>query len=70
MLPSIVYSDRKTDAGKKNAVNKYFAFNALLHVWCNKCVFIMFYYSNKIKYSLVQVLLYLCVVYRASFTFL
>ena len=31
MLPSIVYSDRKTDAGKKK-VNKYFAFNALLHV--------------------------------------
>ena len=53
-------------------VNKYLALNALLHiyVWCNRCVFIMFYYSNKIKHSLVQVLLYLCVVYRASFTFL
>ena len=29
----------------------------------------MFYYSNKIKHNLVQVLLYLFVVYRASFTF-
>ena len=29
----------------------------------------MFYYSNKIEYILVQVLLYLFVVYRASFTF-
>ena len=53
----------------KNAVSKYFAFNALLHVLCNSCAFVMFYYSNKIKYNLVQVLLYLLVVYRASFTF-
>ena len=53
----------------KNALSKYFAFNALLHVWCNSCAFVMFYYSNKINHNLVQVLLYLFVVYRASFTF-
>ena len=29
----------------------------------------MFQYSNKIKHNLVQVLLFLFVVYRASFTF-
>ena len=33
-------------------------------------VFIMFYYSNNIKHSLVQLLLYLFVVYIASFMFL
>ena len=49
-LPPIDYSDEKKQTLAKNAVRKYFAFNALLHVCYNRCVFVMFYYSNKIKH--------------------
>ena len=66
MLPPIDYCDGKTDAGKKRGNKNIlrlmlcYMFDVIVGV-CNV------YYSNKIKHSLVQVLLYLFVVYRASF---
>ena len=70
MLPPIDYSDGKIRRWPKNAVNKYLHLMLCYMVGViGVYVFVMFYYSSKINHSLVQLLLYLLVVYRASFVF-